>query len=70
MLKNITMAPKRHRGEASQPAPSFDNSRFVNADTEEYFHYMLAGKTFVLERGLRLDATQDGEFYDIIMEWK
>lgn len=62
------MAPKRHRGDLSQALPPFDNTHFVNADVKEYFNNVLVGKTFVLERGLRPSATQDGEMYAMIME--
>lgn len=66
------MAPKRHRVESPQ-APEqepkeFDNTLFVSADAEKYFHNMLHGKTFVVERGLRLDARLDGDMMAMIRQ--
>lgn len=56
-----TMASKRQRGNNSRSSQAHDHSRFVSAEASERFHNILAGKTFVLEKGLRPDETQDGE---------
>lgn len=77
------MAPKRQWAESSQARaqeqasqaraqeqapPVFDNTRFVNADTEAYFYNVLVGKTFILEWGLWPDDRYDGEMSAMIVE--
>lgn len=63
-----TMALKRQRGDSSQAPQAYDRNQFVSEEASERFHNILAGKTFVLERGLRLDETQDGDMGIMTME--
>lgn len=62
------MATKRQRGDSSRSFQVYDRTKFVSAEVSEYFHNVLTGKSFVLERGLRPDENLDGEMGIMIME--
>lgn len=53
------MAPKRQRGVGSRSRASnqFDTSQFIGKVVSDHYHNILAAKTLILERGLRLDET-------------
>lgn len=40
----------------------------MSGEVSEYFHNVLTGKSFVLERGLRPDENRDGEISVMIIE--
>lgn len=56
----IDMASKRQRGECSRTARAYNHDKFTSLVASDYYHNVLAGKTFVLERGLLSDK-EDGE---------
>lgn len=68
MLRLFITASKRQRSEGSRPSQAFDRTKFVSAEVQDYFHNVLTGKSFVLERGLRPDENEDGEMRVMIME--
>lgn len=54
------MAPKRQRtyGSSSRALDAFDTTRFISEAASNHYHYFLAGKTLIPERGLCPHQTQ------------
>lgn len=63
-----TMASKRQRGDSSRSSQAYDHMSFISEEASKRFHNILTGKTFVLERGLRLDETRNEEMGVMTME--
>lgn len=67
-MKLSIMASKHQRGDSFRSSRAYDHNRFTSVEASKHFYNVLAGKSFVLERGLRPDETQDGDIGMMVVE--